>query len=243
MQIIEHANTLRALLDQDHLDAEDETLHYKGKTQNLTYRDSWRANGIVDDLEDWTNSEEAPVFWASGSCGPNHDSWVTPFSLDIIEAMRSQTAASTSVLCDSHATMTPHLLCRHLICRTLDQIPTLILQDPRIFNARKFRAAAAAASYISLWNIFEELIMRADSMFIVIDRVDRIFEVEDAEGQVEAGDFITKLLKLAQKSPDMVRFIITSIDEPINYIDDDDTISAVQGSYINTGRRPGQRRD
>ena len=85
--------------------------------------------------------------------------------------------------------------------------------------------------------------MRTGSMFIVIDRIDRIFEVENAEGQIEAEDFITKLLKLAQRAPDMVRFILTSIEEPINYIDDDDTISAVQSSYINTGRRPGQRRD
>jgi hypothetical protein len=36
-----------------------------------------------------------------------------------------------------------------------------------IFNAREFRAAAAAASYSSLWNIFKELIMRTDSNFLL----------------------------------------------------------------------------
>jgi hypothetical protein len=239
VQIIEHANSLRSLLDPDDQDAQDETMHYKDMNHHLSPRDGWRENGILEEIEFWVKSEENHVLWASGSCGPNHDSWVTPFALDMIDAMRSQAAPLIYILCDANETMTAHLLCTQLICRALDQMPTMILQDPRVFNARRFRAAAAARSYAKIWNIFEELIMRVDYLFIIVDRIDRIFEGEEDEDEARA--FMTKLLKLVSKAPDRVRFILTSIEKPANYVDNDEAFAVVQDSHIDTGRRPGRK--
>lgn len=239
VQIIEHANKLRSLLDPDDQDAQDETMHYKDMKHHLSPRDGWQENGILEEIKFWVKSEENHVLWASGSCGPSHDSWATPFALDMIDAMRSQAAPLTYILCDANETMTAHLLCSQLICRTLDQMPTMILQDPRVFNARRFRAAAAAKSYAKIWNIFEELIMRVDYLFIVVDRIDRIFEGEEDEDEARA--FMTKLLKLVSKAPDGVRFILASIEKPANYVDNDEAFAVVQDSHIDTGRRPGRK--
>lgn len=85
--------------------------------------------------------------------------------------------------------------------------------------------------------------MRIDSLYVVIDRIDRIFEGGDADDRIQARKFVVKLLRLAQKAPETVRFIMTSIEEPSNYIDDDDAFTVVQDSHIDTGRRPGQRKD
>lgn len=240
VQIIEHVNNLRSLLDPDDQDAQDEAMRYKDINHHLSPRDGWRENGILDEIKFWAKSEENHVLWASGSCGPSHDSWVTPFALDMIDAMRSQAAPLTYVLCDANETMTAHLLCSQLICRTLDQMPSLILQDPRVFNARRFRAAAAAKSYAKIWNLFEELIMRVDYLFIVVDRVDRIFEGGE-NGETKAGGFMIKLLKLVSKAPDGVRFILTSIEPPSNYVNNDEVFAVVQDSHIDTGRRPGRK--
>lgn len=240
IQIIEHVDKLRSLLDPDDQDAQDEAERYKDTKHHLSPRDGWQENGILKDIKFWVESEENRVLWASGSCGPSHDSWVTPFALDMIDAMRSQAAPMTYILCDANETMTVHLLCSQLICRTLDRMPSMILQDPRVFNARRFRAAAAAKSYNNIWKIFEEIIMRIDYLFIVVDRIDRIFEGGE-NNETEARDFMLKFLKLVGKAPDGVRFILTSIEEPGNYIDDDEVFDIVQDSHIDTRRRPGRK--
>lgn len=215
-------------------------MYYKSIKHHLSPRDGWQENGILEEIKVWAKSEENHVLWASGSCGPSNDSWVTPFALDIIEATRSQVAPLIFVLCDANEIMTTHFLCRQLICRTLDQMPTLILQDPRIFNARRFRAAATQKSYTKIWTILEELIMQVEFLFIVVDRIDRIFE--GGEGDLdEARDFMIKLLKLITKAPDGVRFIFTSIERPSNYVKNDQAFAVIQDSHIDTGRRPGRR--
>jgi hypothetical protein len=213
---------------------------YDGIKHHLSPRDEWKENGILDEIKVWAKSEENHVLWASGSCGPSHDSWVTPFALDIIEAMRSQAAPLTYVLCDANETMTTSLLCRQLICRTLDQIPSIMLQDAWVFSTRRFRAAATAESYTKTWDILEELILRVDSLFIMVDRIDRIFE-GGKNDQIDARGFMIKLLKLVSKASDGVRFILTSIEPPANYVNNDEALAVIQDSHIDTGRRPGRR--
>jgi hypothetical protein len=150
VQIIEHANNLRTALDSDEDDTSDEINWYQEKKFQLSPRDGWEENGILDEIRFWAKSDRNQLFWASGACGPNHDTWVTRFALDAIDAFRSQAAPLAYVLCDANEEMTPHLLCQKLISRILDQDPTAVLQDPRVFNARSFHVASLAGSHDKL---------------------------------------------------------------------------------------------
>jgi hypothetical protein len=82
--------------------------------------------------------------------------------------------------------------------------------------------------------------MRLSSIFIVIDRIDRIFEGKEKQ-QVEATRFMMKLIDFVSEAPHNIRVIVTSIQEPSHHINDNDALQDVQDAHIDTRRRPGQK--
>lgn len=243
VQLIEHTNNLRATLDsaaED--DASDELKWCHQKKFHLSPRDQWQENGILDEISFWAKSDKNQLFWASGACGPNHDSWVTPFALDAIDAFRSQAVPLAYILCDAHETMTSHSLCQKLISRILDQNPAAVLRNPKVFNSRSLYLATSAKSHDKLWIILERLIICLSSIFVVIDRIDRIFDGNEKQ-QAEAAHFVNKLINFVSRAPDSIRFIVTSIQEPSQYLSNPDALRDLCDSHIDTKRRPGQKKN
>jgi hypothetical protein len=149
------------------------------------------------------------------ACGPfgSKDSWVTCFSRDLIRLLQSQDVKMTFTFCDQQEgwTLTPTLLIKRLIGQLLEQNPTLVLQEPRVFNVRVFQNTS---SFDAVWDIFERVVAKEKhSVFIVIDRIDCCTGMSSED--VSTGhDLLSRLSELVCVSNGNLRVIITCA-EPV----------------------------
>ena len=228
--------------DLDNPDEEDLLLaSSQVKNFPLSPKDDWEENGILKHLFIWSSSDHRTLLWAMGRSG-NQDPWVTSFTLDMIEAFRTQEVTLLYALCNNTATtqfLTPNALLRRFISQLLDHCPRLAFQYPRWFNKYVFHNAT---NFDRLWSIFLQLIELAGEIFIVIDRIEEVRE--DEEGLVE-DRLIPELLKLAsnehpkRQEGACVGIIITSAQPAPDAISGDENLYEVQ---IDTGKRPKDRR-
>src|SRR5437763_7463195 len=104
---------------------------WQSRQFRLSPKDHWEGNGMLDYLQEWN---ELPYPSVLGIFGPNRDrdSWVTEFSLDMIQAFQVQNELVTFALCDrpSDQHYTPVVVIKRLICQLLEQRPMLILEEP-----------------------------------------------------------------------------------------------------------------
>ena len=213
----------------------------QSKNFSLSPKDGWDGNGILEHLLAWSSSDHRTLLWVGGRSG-NQDPWVTPFTLDMIKAFRTQEVVLLYALCNNTATtrfLTPNTLLRRLISQLLDHDPRLAFQNPRLFNKYIFQNAT---SFDRLWSIFVQLIELVREVFIVIDRIEEVRHDED--GYVQ-DMLIPELLKLAssehfeRQQGGCVGVIITSAQEAPADISGDRRLYEV---WIDTGKRPKDRR-
>jgi hypothetical protein len=178
----------------------------------LAPKDHWEVNGVLDRVAQWSELYVNSIFMACGPFG-SKDSWVTSFSRDLIRLLRSQDVKMTFAFCDQQEgrTLTPTLLIKRLIGQLLEQNPTLVLQEPRVFNVRVFQNTS---SFDAVWDIFERVIAKEKhSVFIVIDRIDCCTGMSSED--VSTGyDLLSRLSKLVCVSNGTLRVIITCA-EPV----------------------------
>jgi hypothetical protein len=203
---------LNILLDDNNDDQDFKT--WQAVRFRLAPKDHWEVNGVLDRVAEWSG---APLYLNSifMACGPfgSKDSWVTCFSRDLIRLLQSQDVKMTFAFCDQQEgrKLTPTLLIKRLIGQLLEQNPTLVLQEPRVFNVRVFRKTS---SFDTVWEIFERVIAKEKHfVFVVIDRIDCCTGTSGED--VSTGhDLLIRLSESVCVSNGTLRVIITCA-EPV----------------------------
>ena len=197
----------------------------------LSPKDRWEANGILLYLTFWTRLSANSILWISAPA-PNRDTWVTEFSLDVIRASQAQDAVLSFVLCDRPRgeSYTDTQLLKRLICRAIEKQPTLVVENPELFDTRLFQRAE---TFEQVWRVFERIVAMIEPLFIILDR----WDLCDLRFWSDEGEtLLTRLSELVERNPKSLKIIITSA-EP----DPPQSNLAISFCKIETRTRPFQR--
>lgn len=176
----------------------------------LAPKDHWEVNGILDFLQEWRDLAHPSILAIFGP-SEGRDTWVTEFSLDLMEACKLHGGLVASAMCDrpDGEPFTPTIVIKTLICRLLEQNPRLFLEAPGVLNLRAFRRTQGFNRTCSL---FESVVATlAMPLTVIIDRVDCC--EADPSDENESQNLVGFLSKLITIYPRQLKVIITSGDE------------------------------
>ena len=71
-----HSRTLQDSLLAEGYDAEDELEIVTSRQYQLSQKDHWENNGVLDVILSWSQEGRDSLLWVGGSSG-NQDTWVT----------------------------------------------------------------------------------------------------------------------------------------------------------------------
>jgi len=221
-------------------DVYDELELWRHASFRLSPGDHWERNGILDQLYRWSQIDD-PVFFCVGPFGSKH-SWVTPFSLDLIPMLQSAKATLTFALCDrprksknaDRSAWSPTMLVKRLLGQLLEQEPLIFFRYPEIFNARSFEKAR---DFPAVWRLFEQIVVRLDNLFVIIDRVDACTGPDDMKVSL-GSDVLRSLVTLARRRQGKLKLVITSAEKPPLVLCE--TLK-LKYAYISTQRLPHRR--
>lgn len=207
---------------------------WQSREFRLSPKDHWEMNGILEYLKEW-NQLECPSILAIFGPTDDRDTWVTEFSLDMIQAFQVENVLVASAMCDRPAgqVFTPTVVIKTLICQLLERNPELILEAPEILNLRTFHRVGGFGQACML---FRSIVARLTMpLAIIVDRID-CCEADRSDSN-ESQDLIGFLSKLPRNEPPQLKVIITSADMPP---DDEDLPAdlAVSTCMIATRTRP-----
>ena len=207
---------------------------WQSREFRLSPKDHWEVNGMLDYLQEWNRLKSASILAIFGPT-EDRDTWITEFSLDMIQAFQVQDVLVTSAMCDRPAgqVFTPTMVIKKLICQLLEQNPGLILEAPEILSLRTFRRVTDFDHASLLFcSIVAKLTM---PLAIIVDRIDCC--EADMSDSNESQDLVGFLSELLKTHPRKVKVIITSADEPPD--DEDLPVElAVSTCMIATRARP-----
>lgn len=197
---------------------------------DLSPRDSWETNGILDNLHHWSQAG-CGFMWVGGTSG-SRGSWVTSLSANVVHAFQSQPITVLFVFCQRRngVPMTVMTLLRRLVAQLFERHPELPYRYAEQCSEWRLKQAR---TFDEIWPIFETLAGHVSRLFIVLDRVEEC-EV-DVEGDLK-GSLLPSLVKLAQLKP-RVSVIATSIFYPPKEIEE----LGVMSSYIDTSKKISRR--
>jgi hypothetical protein len=219
----------------------DEIIMAQKRHSNLSQRDHWENNGVLEPLSVWSTlstTSETSVFWIGGQ-GRKEDPWVTELSVDIVLALSAQDINMTLayVFFDSlpGKILTATEFMRLVIARIIEQRPQLILELPAVLNTRSLRQSS---SFLTCWRIFEQIVMRLDATFLILDRIDVSGEGAADGSTVEL--ILPRILELVSRMAGKLRVIITSTQKPPTAYEKHPKLSSF---WRDTGIRPVRRED
>jgi hypothetical protein len=229
--MIKNSRALQDILLAEGYDAEDELDIITHRQHQLSQKDHWENNGVLNDIFTWSEEGRDAILWVGGSSG-NQDTWVTQLSADIITALQPQLITVLFVFCKERGNqpLTPLGLVRRLIVQLLNLHPELAYQHPESCNLSKFQKSV---SFGQTWRIFEALTSEVQNLFIIIDRVEEC----EADDQADLVHHLLPRLMDFGKRNENASVIVTSIFNP------PDEVAELQmyASYIDTGKRPNRR--
>jgi len=196
---------INALLPSNHTTREELQL-WQCREFRLSPKDHWEVNGILGYLEEWNALPYASILAVFGPTR-ERDTWVTEFILDTIQAFQVQGELVAFVMCDrpNNEYYTALDIIKIIICQILELRPTLILEEPEIFNLRDFHRAS---EFMEACSLLKRIVARLDRIVILIDRIDRC--QPDSSDSTE--EVINLMLQLLQIHGNSMRIIITSAD-------------------------------
>lgn len=220
----------------------EEMAMWQGRGFLLAPKDHWEVNGILDYLEAWIDlSESDPSILVIFGPSKNRDTWVTEFSLDMVQACKLQGDLVASAMCErpDNQTFTPTTVIKKLICQLLERNSRLIIEALDILNIRTFRRVRG---FDHACFLFESLVARLTmslSLTIIIDRID-CCEVDKLNAD-ECQKLVEFLSGLVRSYPQQrLKVIITSGDD----LPEGESLPpelAISTCKIASGRRPLRR--
>lgn len=223
-----------------HTNTEWEELEmWQSRDFQLSPKDHWEVNGMLDYLQEWNRLESASILAVFGPT-EDCDTWVTEFSLDMIQAFRVQDLLVTFAMCDRPADQifTPTMVIKKIICQLLEQRPELIVEAPDLFRPRVF---LKVTDFDEACRLLSSIVSRLSTSFAVI--LDRIDCCQPDTGDSEhPGDLVGFLSELLKEHTERAKIIITSGEVPP---ENEDLPSELPISIcmINTRKRPLHKDD
>jgi hypothetical protein len=230
-QMINHSRILQDSLLAEGYNAEDELEMIQSRQHQLSQKDHWENNGVLNAIMDWSQEGRDGLLWVGGSSG-NQDTWVTELSADTITALQPQLVTVLFVFCTERGSqpITPLGLVRRLIVQLLDKHPELAYRNPEICSLSKFQKSA---SFGPTWRIFEALALGVQNLFLVIDRIE---ECEADEQADLVHQLLPRLIDFGRRNEN-ASIIVTSVFNPPDEISE----LLLYASYIDTGKRASRR--
>lgn len=169
-------------------------------------RDHWSQNGIVPRLTEWRklcDNYLNSILWISTEDN-GRQSWVTEFSINLIDVCRSQGQLIAFAMCDRPMSVrwTPQQVLKQLILQLLNSRPSLTVSAPDIVNTRNFRRVETFDAVLKLLHSIMALL---GSVVIVIDHLDKC-DPDPAARHVNIADALSMLVKMHP----LIRIIITT---------------------------------
>jgi hypothetical protein len=240
VQAISSAQSILDVFLPSEEDVYDEQELWRHASFRLSPGDHWERNGILDQLYRWSQFND-PVFFCVGPFGSKH-SWVTPFSLDLIPMLQSAKVTLTFALCDrpgnsrnaDRSAWSPTTLVKRLLGQLLEQEPSIFFRYREIFNARSFEKAR---DFPAVWRLFDQIVVRLDILFVIIDRVNACTGPDDMKVSL-GSDVLRSLVALARRRQGKLKLVITSAEKPPLVLCE---ALKLKYAYISTQRSPHRR--
>ncbi|MCJ1285064.1 60S ribosomal protein L28 [Xylographa opegraphella] len=231
VQAVQASSNLQNALVHNVENIADEMRLWQDVNFRLSPKDRWEANDILLYLTFWTRLPANSILWISAPTS-NRDTWVTELSLDVIRASQAQDALLSFALCDRPRgeSYTDTQLVKRLICRIIEKQPTLVMENPELFDTRLFQRAE---SFEQVWRIFERIVTIVEPLYIIIDRFD-LCQLEFLSDEGES--LLSKLSELVERNHKSFKIIVTSAkpDQPPSNL-------AISFCKIETQTRPFKR--
>jgi hypothetical protein len=203
---------------------------WESREFRLSPKDHWEGNGMLQYLKEWRKLSDPSILAIFGPTR-ERDTWVTEFSLDMIQAFKIQNELVAFALCDrpGDEVYTPFMVVKKLICQLLEQKPELVLERPRTYNSRVFQSIQ---NFTQAWGLLENMVIGLERLAILIDHVDRCQgDINDSSPQ----DLVGCLSRLVTKHGRKVDILITSTEDPPEHLPPDFVVSVCM---ISTQKRP-----
>jgi hypothetical protein len=210
-----HAQKLQQVLLPDPSDTEARSNHIEYERKRLTAGEEWQNHSNEIDFQGWLQSGRRPLLWIHGKHRPDRISWVSPFSVDLNNALSfEKMAAIASVFCDdgSEEYWTAALIIKHIIHQILENHPSLAIDLASILTP--WRLEKAGKSALTHIQILDDMLKKMATLpgwetqdfFVLIDRVDLCYP---SKGFSVEEDFYPALQRLNQRHSQL-HLILTS---------------------------------
>ncbi|KAH8807320.1 hypothetical protein F5884DRAFT_340380 [Xylogone sp. PMI_703] len=216
-------------------DVEQELRLWQAVHFQTDMRDHWNQNGILPCITEWRkicDVSHNSILWISSESN-GRQSWLTEFSIDLINVCRSHGQLMMFGMCDrpEGVKWTPTRLLKQLVSQLLNESPELAISRPDIFNLRSFRRAT---TFTSTFRLLQSIVGMLGSIIIVIDRLD-LCTPDPAEKNINVAHALSILATTHSSS---LRIIVTTGQVVSPY-----ALPGLPVSFatVNTKRRPRRR--
>ncbi|KAI9745898.1 MAG: hypothetical protein M1818_000579 [Claussenomyces sp. TS43310] len=183
---------------------------------HLAPRDQWEYHASAIQFPEWQQQDPRPLFWISGPESAEGLSWVSSFSVDLIDALAiNESLATTYVFCRNgwDQLWTPALVLKRMIAQVLEAFHQIVIDHVSVLSTRRFRDLGDNAW--EAWDLFCDILgilqdimtQRGSELYIVIDRLD-LCKTIDEDFSVKSH-FIPLLQGLSQNYK-ATRVVLTS---------------------------------
>ncbi|UKZ63902.1 uncharacterized protein TrAtP1_005123 [Trichoderma atroviride] len=202
-----YASEIFDIWDSDAGNVEDEFHQWQALHFLTDIRDHWSQNGILTHLTEWRklcDESQNSILWISTEDN-GRQSWLTEFSINLIDICRSQGQLTTFAMCSrpKSAKWTPQQVLKQLLLQLLHSRPSLTISAPEVFNTRRFRKAE---TFDGVFQLLCAAIALLGSVVFIIDRLDEC----TADLAARHANIAQVLSMLVKMHPRNIRIIVTS---------------------------------
>jgi hypothetical protein len=218
------------LLVPDLLDPLEEAAMARQANERQSAKDRWQNNGIQELLPTRFSLRQQSILWVSGDSG-NQDPWVTGFSVDVFETLRTEEHVVASIFGHTGTDSSPQAADfeKMLLARIIESAPNLAIDCPELLSLRRFRRPLTSKK---VWDIIDSLLLHLKSLFLILDRIDA-FEA-DGDGMVMVN-LVQELLALAERHGPKIKVLITTEQPPPRRFEQDQ--DRVLSIWLSTRRK------
>jgi hypothetical protein len=150
--------------------------------KHLAERDQWEYHSSQIQFPAWEILTPRPLLWLSGPERSPGISWVSSFSVDLIDALSAgENFVSAYIFCSSDNTelnLTPVEILQRLIISILLSFPQITISHISLLSIRRFQEVGQSG--FKAWELLKEIleivqdimVEKSQELYIIIDRLD-----------------------------------------------------------------------
>lgn len=182
----------------------------------LAPRDQWEYHPSQIQFPSWEVLSPRPLLWLSGPERASGISWVSSFSVDLIDALSaSSNFVSAYIFCSNENddfVLTPLAILQRLITSILESFPQITISHISTLSLRRFQQVHNSG--FKAWDLLVEIleivqdvmVEKAQELYIIIDRLDLAMSDETFGVQKQ---LIPRLQEISQRWRN-TRVVVTS---------------------------------